>query len=196
MPRTDSSRFRSRSVLIQIILVAGAFAASLLVLFAAVQRLLASTPFTPGNLVVYRVGTGSGSLVNTGNPVFLDEFTPAGALVQSIALPTSASGGNQPLIASGTATSEGLLTRSSDGLYLVLAGYNAPIPTTGLAGTSSATVPRVVGRVDVAGNVNTTTGLTDWASGNNPRGVASSNGIDLWVGGAAGGVRYATLGAS
>jgi predicted extracellular nuclease len=190
------SRTRSRSVAIQIILVAGAFAASLLVLFAAVQRLLASAPFTPGNLVVYRVGTGSGSLVNTGNPVFLDEFTPAGALVQSIALPTSPSGGNQALIASGTATSEGLLTRSADGLYLLLAGYNAPIPTTGLAGTSSTAVPRVVGRVDVAGNINTTTGLTDWASGNNPRGVASSNGIDLWVGGAAGGVRYTTLGAS
>src|SRR5215831_14933453 len=190
------SRVRSKSVAIQIVLVAGAFAASLLVLFAAVQRLLASTPFTPGNLVVYRVGTGSGSLVNTGNPVFLDEFTPAGALVQSIALPTSALGGNQPLIASGTATSEGLLTRSADGLYLVLAGYNAPIPTTGLAGTSSTAVPRVVGRVDVAGNIDTTTGLTDWASGNNPRGVASSNGVDLWVGGAAGGVRYTTLGAS
>src|SRR5215467_4285783 len=125
------SRFRSKSVAIQIILVAGAFAASLLVLFAALQRLLASAPFTPGNVVVYRVGTGSGSLVNTGNPVFLDEFTPAGALVQSIALPTSPSGGNQALIASGTATSEGLLTRSADGLYLVLAGYNAPIPTTG-----------------------------------------------------------------
>ena len=187
------SRFRSKSVAIQIILVAGAFAACLLVLFAAIQRLLASAPFTPGNLVIYRVGTGTGSLVNTGNPVFLDEYTPAGALVQSISLPTT---GAQKLIASGTATSEGLLTRSADGLYIVLAGYNAPIPTTGLAGTSSATVPRVVGRVDVAGNIDATTGLTDWASANNPRGVASSDGHDLWVGGAAGGVRYTTLGAS
>src|SRR5215475_9867169 len=140
------SRVRSRSVLIQIILVAGAFAASLLVLFAAVQRLLASAPFTPGNLVIYRVGTGTGSLVNTGNPVFLDEYTPAGALVQSIALPTTASAPNRRLIASGTATSEGLLTRSTDGLYIVLSGYDAALGTSGLAGTTSSAVPRVVGR--------------------------------------------------
>jgi hypothetical protein len=191
------SRFRSKSVVIQIVLVAGAFAASLLVLFAAVQRLLASAPFTPGNLVVYRVGSGGGSsLVNTGNPVFLDEYTPAGALVQSIALPTTASAPNRRLIASGTATSEGLPTRSTDGLYLVLSGYDAALGTSGLAGTTSSAVPRVVGRVDVGGNIDTTTGLTDWASGNNPRGVASTNGIDLWMGGAAGGVRYAALGAS
>jgi predicted extracellular nuclease len=198
MPRVDSNTFRSRSAF-QITLVAAVFAASLLVLFTAVQRLLASSPFTPGNLVVYRVGSGSGSLLNTGNPVFLDEYTPAGALVQSIPLPTAVSGSNLRLIASGTATSEGLLTRSADGLYIVLSGYDAPIPTTGLAGTSTTVAPvvlRVVGRVDVAGNIDTSTGLNDWASGNNPRGVASTNGTDLWVGGAAGGVRYTTLGSS
>lgn len=46
--------------------------------------------FTPGNLVVYRVGTGSGSLSSVGTPVFLDEYTPLGTLVQSIALPAVA----------------------------------------------------------------------------------------------------------
>src|SRR5262249_51133727 len=73
--------------------------------------------FTPDNLVIYRVGTGTGSLVNTGNPVFVDEYTPTGLLVQSIPLPATASGTNFPLIASGTATSEGLMTRSEDGMY-------------------------------------------------------------------------------
>src|SRR4051794_24904673 len=82
----------------------------------------AAPALTPGDLVVYRIGTGAGALVNTGNPVFLDEFTPAGVLVQSIALPTSASGADQPLIASGTAASEGLLTRSADSQYIVLSG--------------------------------------------------------------------------
>lgn len=47
-----------------------------------------AAPFTSGNVVVYRVGTGAGSLVNTGSAVFLDEFTPVGVLVQSIALPS------------------------------------------------------------------------------------------------------------
>ena len=55
--------------------------------------------FTPGNIVIYRVGDGTSSLVNTGNAVFLDEYTPSGTLVQSIALPTADSGTNQTLIA-------------------------------------------------------------------------------------------------
>src|SRR5438552_8037486 len=114
--------------------------------------------FRPGDLVIYRVGDGSGSLVNTGNAVFLDEYTPAGALVQSVALPTSASGSNQPLIASGIATSEGLITRSIDGRSIVLAGYGTTIGgSTSLSGTTSATVPRVVGIVNAATNVDTTT---------------------------------------
>ncbi len=44
--------------------------------------------------------------------------------------------------------------------------------------------------------MDTSTALTDFASGNNPRSATSTNGTDLWVGGAAGGPRYATLGAS
>src|SRR5262245_9928686 len=152
--------------------------------------------FTPGNIVIYRVGTGTGSLVNTGNAVFIDEYTPGGTLVQSIALPTVDAGANQSLIASGTATSEGLLTLSADGHYLMLTGYDATPPVTGLAGTAGTTVSRVVGRIDAAGNIDTTTALTDFASGNNPRGVASTDGHDIWVTGGAGGVRYTTLGST
>ena len=69
----------------------------------------AANAFTPGNVVIYRVGDGSGSLVNTGNPVFLDEYTPTGTLVQSIALPTATAGANHRLIASGTAKTNGTL---------------------------------------------------------------------------------------
>ena len=154
-------------------------------------------PFTPGNLVVYRVGDGSGSLLNTGNPVFIDEFTTAGTLVQSIPLPTETIGANKRLIASGTATSEGLLTRSVDRKYLLFGGYDSPIPASGsLASTPSATVNRVIGRVDYAGNIDTTTALSDWATGNNPRSVAGADGTNFWVTGGAGGVRYTTLGSA
>src|SRR5215468_6727362 len=153
----------------------------------------AATPFTPGNLVIYRVGDGGSSLVNTGNAVFLDEYTTTGTLVQSTALPTVTSGSNRRLIASGTATSEGFISRSTDGQYIILAGYDAAIPTANLVSTPGTSVPRVVGRVDGAGNVDTTTALPDFATGNNPRGAASTNGIDFWVTGSGGGVRYATL---
>src|SRR4051812_12186609 len=89
----------------------------------AVERRDLPAPFIPGDLVIYRVGTGTGSLVNTGNAVFVDEYTPTGTLVQSVAMPTTASGANKQLIASGTASSEGLLTRSVNAQFLLLAGY-------------------------------------------------------------------------
>lgn len=146
--------------------------------------------FTPGNIVVVRVGS-TGSLVNTGSPVFLDEYTPAGTFVQSIALPTTVSGLNKQLILSGVATSEGFSTLSADGRYIILTGYGRDLGGSGsLAGTSGATVNRVVGRVDIFGNVNTETGLTDYADGNNPRSGTSADGTAFWVTGGAGGVRY------
>jgi len=156
---------------------------------------LAAAPFTAGNVVVYRAGDGSSGLVNTGSAVFLDEFTPSGELVQSIPLPVAVEGSNFPLIASGTATSEGLLTRSADRRFLLLTGYGRAIGGTGsLAGTAGNVVPRVVGRVDASGVVDTSTALADFATGNNPRSAVSSDGKSLWVAGGAGGVRHAALG--
>ena len=153
-------------------------------------------PFTYGNVVVYRVGDGAGALVNTGSRIFLDEYTAAGVLVRSLPLPTTTSGANRRLVASGTATSEGFLTRSSDGLSLVLTGYDAAIPTTGLVTTTGTAVPRVVARVSADGSIDSSTALSDFASTSNPRGAATTNGLDLWVTGGAGGVRYAPLGAT
>ena len=61
--------------------------------------------FTPGNLVVLRVGDGSGTLSSAATPVFLDELTPSGALVRSVPLPTATAGTNRRLTMSGSATS-------------------------------------------------------------------------------------------
>lgn len=166
-----------------------------------VVHLVTAAPFTSGNLVVYRVGDGTIGLTNRGNPVFLDEYTTNGVLVQSIMLPTNAVGAAYPLIASGTATSEGLLTRSTDGRYLVLMGYGTTLGgAVVLADSASTTIPRVVGRVDYLGSIDTTTALTNFASGNNPRSAATDNGTNLWVGGAGnvaaapGGVAFAAFG--
>lgn len=174
---------------------------SLVAGFAAIALCAAGTahaaPFTIGNVVVYRVGDGVAPLANTGAAVFLDEFTPAGTLVQSIPLPTSVSGPNRRLVASGTATSEGLLAQSADRNCLVLTGYDSAIPAAAsLAGTASATVNRVIGVVGASGVVDTTTALTDAADGNNPRSAASTDCTALWITGGAGGIRSTTLGAT
>src|ERR1043165_128303 len=164
-------------------------------LFAAANVRAAS--FTDGNVVVYRVGDAVNALANAASPVFLDEDTPKGVLVQSIALPTVGSGVNRALIASGTAQSEGLISRSFDGRYILLTGYDAPLSgTVPLSTASAATVRRVIGRVDALGNVDTSTALTDASDADNVRSATSTNGMDLWVTGASGGVRYAPLGAT
>jgi hypothetical protein len=147
--------------------------------------------------VIYRVGDGGASLVSSGSSVFLDEYDSSGTLVQTIGLPTTVDGANQQLIASGTAVAEGFLTRSSDGQYLLLTGYARNLGGSGsLTSSASATVPRTVGRVAFDASIDTSTALTDFADGNNPRSATSTDGTNLWVGGAAGGVRYATLGSA
>ena len=154
-------------------------------------------PFTPGDLVVYRVGNGISLLSSTGNVVFLDEYTTNGTFVQSVALPSAQSGSNSAFVASGTAGSEGGLSLSTNGLYLLATGYATNLQFgASLAGSSSATVPRLVARVDYAGNIDTTTALANWSSGNNPRSAVSPEGFNIWVGGAAGGVGYTTLGST
>ncbi len=139
-------------------------------------------PFTAGDLVVYRVGDGTSGLINTGNAVFLDEYTTGGTLVQSI---------STGIFASGTATSEGLITLSADGQNLGVTGYISTAATS-LAGTTSAAVNR---SIQIYGGNGTQavpqTNLSDWASANNPRSVYT-DGTNLWLGGAAGGVSYNT----
>lgn len=148
----------------------------------------------PGDVVVYRVGDGSAALSGSAAPVFLDEYSPSGTLVHSTPLPTAANGAQGALTGSGSAASEGGLTLSADGRYLVATGYDAALGTSGLSSSAAKTLPRTVARVDASGAVDTSTVLTDFADGNNPRSAVSSDGTGFWVGGAAGGVRYVPLG--
>jgi hypothetical protein len=169
-------------------------------LIASAQNAQKTTAaFTAGNLVVYRVGDGSATLSNAATAVFLDEYTTAGTLVQSIPLPVAVSGANKIITASGSATSEGLITRSFDKRFLIVTGYNAAPGISGVASTASATTERVVGVVDALGNIDATTALTDAYSANNIRGAASTNGNDIWTSGTAttgGSVRYITKGST
>src|SRR4051794_4254196 len=64
---------------------------------------------TPGDLVIYRVGDGSAALSANATAVFLDEYTQAGALVQSIPLPST---GANALTAVGNSGTEGIISRS------------------------------------------------------------------------------------
>jgi len=155
-----------------------------------------AAPFTPQNIVVVRIGDGVASLTNASAPVFLDEYDLAGNLIQSIALPTSVVGLNYRLVLSGTGTSEGFMNLSPNGDYLTLAGYDANTGVTAIAGTSTTggtPVLRVLGIVDIAGNVNTSTGVEAF-SGGNPRSVVTIDGTAFWATGSVNGTRYMVAG--
>jgi len=64
-----------------------------------------------------------------------------------------------------------------------MAGYST---TVGLAAPSTSTAAlanRVVGVIDMNGNINTTTILNNSYNGSNIRGAVSSDGINIWTSG-------------
>src|SRR5262249_2805721 len=153
---------------------------------------LAPAAFTAGDLVVLRA-LGTTSAATT---VSLDEYTAAGATVQSVTMPTAVSGSNRILTQSGSASSEGALNRSADGRYLTLVGYDASPGTAGVASTGSGTA-RVVGRVDAGAGIDTRTRV-DGYGGNNNRRAVSDDGTHFWTAGpsGSGGTHFVTLGSS
>jgi hypothetical protein len=178
-------------------LIAAASAVSMAALATFAQG-ATLTSFTPGDLVIYRVGDGSAALTSASTAVFLDEYTPTGTLVGSLPMPTAASGTNNPLSSSGTATSEGLLTLSTNGAQLMVTGYAAAPGVASIAGTSTTTTTptlRDIGEVDASTNINTSTTTTSF-SGNNIRSATSIDGSTIWAAGAATGVVSTSLGGS
>jgi hypothetical protein len=151
---------------------------------------------------VVRVGDGGAVTSAASAAVFIEEHRLNGNLVGTVALPTAASGANQPLTISSTANSEGALALSASGHYLTLAGYATPPGTGSIAGSMSATIPRVAGRIDVNGAIDTSTRFAVAEDGNNVRSAVTSDGNTFWIAGTAGsnsntgGVWSNTLGAT
>jgi hypothetical protein len=163
--------------------------------------------FTPGNVVVVRVGNGVTALSSAAAPVFLDEYNRSGTLVQSVALPTADSGSNSKFALSGGndtgktgAGAEGPLALSTDRRFVTLAGYAAaPGDASSTYRFATAALSnRVVARVDVHGAIDTTTRINDAFNGDSVRAAITTDGSAFWIGGissdSTGGVHYAPLG--
>jgi hypothetical protein len=170
--------------------------ASLAVAIATVgfgqQRAVQAAPITPGNLVIYRAGSGTNSLTNTGNNVFLDEYTTAGSLVQSIAI--TATGTGTKLISAGLSTSEGALAISADGRWIGFSGYNNTVGgATTMTTAASSVIPRTAGILDTTTGNFTLTVMGTWFSAASPRSVVTTDGNKLWAVGGNSGVLYGTV---
>jgi SprB repeat len=150
--------------------------------------------FTSGNLVVVRVGDGSAALSSAATAVFLDEYTPSGTLVQSIALPTAVSGSNHAFTLSGSATSEGSLALSPNRQFLTLAGYDAAPGLTKVS--TDSTTNRTIALIGTNGTPNTATGFVVGSAyvKNNIRSAVTNDGSEFWTAGTgsgtSGGVWY------
>ncbi len=144
--------------------------------------------FLPGNLAIVRLGDGTQTLGNTGNTVFIDQYTQLGGLVNSLQIPDS---GASALIMSGNATSEGALSLSGDGHYLTIAGYNTARPFgSSLAGSASSAVPRGIGLIGANGSYTLAATTASQYSGNNIRGSATDGANNFWGAGANSGTYY------
>jgi hypothetical protein len=151
--------------------------------------------FTPGNVAVVRVGDGSATLTTAATAEFVDEYTLSGTRVQSIAMPTADNGNVRAFTNSGTATSDNI-TRSADGRYLLLTGYNATPGTAGIVTStnSGTTNNRLVARIGADGSVDTNTRINDAFSGSNIRSAVSTDGSAFYVSGGNSGIRYVPFG--
>ncbi|MBL8603535.1 MAG: hypothetical protein JNK72_16545 [Myxococcales bacterium] len=138
-------------------------------------------------LWVLRLGTGSASVTNAATAAFIDRrrASDGASAGDTIALPVAAAGAQNPITLSGTATSEGSLTRSADGRFVSLAGYAAEPGLASVAGTASSATPRVVARINAAGMVDTSTLLRAAFSANNVRGAVTVDGSAFYVAGTA-----------
>ena len=172
--------------------------------FLVAGALLATTAtaqfFTPGNVVVLRVGDPALTLSGAAAPVFLDEWnTTTNTLVQSLEIPNSQTNAMPSFAQRGFSSSEGGLTVSADGRYLIVAGYDRMIGSTDPSAELSATTNRVIARVDIlTGLIDTSTALIDAYDATTFRCATSLDGSSFWLSGTSstGSVRYATLGAT
>jgi hypothetical protein len=122
-------------------------------LLLSVGLSFAQTAFTPGNIVVSRMGNAAGPY-STTNAVYLDEYTPTGTFVRTLALPAASGSG----IYQHYTGVEGAITRSSDGQYLTLVGYTVAAGSGSNFNTSTAVAnPRCIALVKYDGTVSVKT---------------------------------------
>jgi PEP-CTERM motif len=143
--------------------------------------------FDDGNLVVFQVGDGSGSLTSSSAPDYLDQYTTGGTFLNSLAIPST---GFSELVTSGSASSEGQLTLSANDEYLVFAGYNTGVGVTKVASTDSSSVARGIATVDGNGSYSLVATTSSFYNGNNIRGGTSDGNGNFWSAGPTTGTAY------
>jgi hypothetical protein len=151
--------------------------------------------FTTGNIVVTQVGDGVGGILTSATTnLSILEYLPTTANqaspVQTIAIPAS---GSSRLVLGGTASTEGLIARSTNGGIITFGGYDTNGGVASVSGLVGAAAPRVIGTIDFNGNY---TRIAPGSAMSSSAAIRSavSDGINYWVGGSSGGEWYSANG--
>ncbi len=152
-----------------------------------------NTRFNDGYLTVYKA-TSASALANTGTAIVAEEYntttTTQAAPNYSVAIPTAT--GNK-LVVSGTATSSGGMTRSENGRYLLMPGYNGLIGDANSTFTTNGAVRTINGTGTVGAGI-AANGLLWLSASNNLRGATSDDGTNYWISGNGVGIQTSTTG--
>jgi hypothetical protein len=148
-------------------------------------------------VAVVRVGDGTTNLSTASAKAVVEERRVSdGSVLNTFALPVAANGNQAALTVAGTATADGAISRSADGKFLVVTGFDAAPGTANIANTASATINRVIGRLNRAGMVDTSTKISNAFSSQNLRGGCTADGSAFWGVGSSGGTHYIPFGAT
>ena len=136
--------------------------------------------FTPGRLVVLKTTT---TVSKSSSPVTLQEISTTGIVGATVVIPSSATD-NYPFQTSGIyGGSEGFLTNSTNGRYLLMGGYGTSTAFPDVTATTSVAVPRVIGEVTQSGCFAQVASSSVFFNQNDIRG-AVSDGVNFWASGA------------
>lgn len=180
--RYDSTKDKLEKIQEYILPASAAYTATIKMLRNSVALVVFTpvntTSFSSGNLAVLRYGDGFADTTKS-LPLFIDEYSTAGALLQSFALPTAQDSINMAVTGASFSASlgKGMLTLGSDKNRLILVGFNAGV------GTSTVTTydsilnnRRVLALVDNNGQLNTTVSTSQLGI---EGGI--NNGKDVWL---------------
>lgn len=146
----------------------------------------------PTNLVVFRQGDGATGLVNTGNIIYLDQYTTNGTYLNTTMIPYT---GPSELLCNSGGT-DGYMSMSANEQYLIFPGYVASRPySSSISAATAANVPRGIGAVDGLGNFTRPVADTTLLSALNINDACSSDGVsNFWAAGNGTGLWYVSPG--
>ena len=136
--------------------------------------------FTPGNLVVSRIGDGKSSLTSSGNAVYLDEYKPLARCRQQ-RITTTALRNLRGCLGHSRGQIDAIGERQC---VLTFAGYqSAAAAGSNITFTTNPTDPRTIAVIDSSGKVDTSTTLGSAYSGKSVYSSISTDGNSFYAGG-------------